>query len=254
MKVKILAAKRFVVVACIAVIYSHPVVAGIPVIDGATFSQSTISAMQNVAAVTKQIEQYKTQLQQYENMLINTAAPAAYVWNDVNSTITKLVEAQQSLQYYKNQAGSIDAYLAKYGNVGQYRSSPCFTATGCSDSDRAALADTRAFQSDAVQRANADVIKSVDQQQASLNADATKLRQLQTQATTAEGQMQALQAANQLASAQTNQLLQIRGMLAAQSQAAATMAQQQADRQAQQDAADETFRSGSFKKSTVVQW
>ena len=34
------------------------VVAGIPVIDAANTSQATISALQNVAAVTKQIEQY----------------------------------------------------------------------------------------------------------------------------------------------------------------------------------------------------
>ena len=40
------------------------VFAGIPVIDGLNISQSTISAIQNVAAVTKQIEQYKTQLEQ----------------------------------------------------------------------------------------------------------------------------------------------------------------------------------------------
>jgi P-type conjugative transfer protein TrbJ len=52
--------------------------AGIPVVDGLNVSPSTISAIQNVAAVTKQIEQYKTQLEQYENMLQNTAAPAPY--------------------------------------------------------------------------------------------------------------------------------------------------------------------------------
>jgi P-type conjugative transfer protein TrbJ len=38
---------------------------------------------------------------------------------------------------------------------------------------------------------------------------------LQTQATGAQGQMEAIQAANQLASAQTNQLLQIRSLLVA---------------------------------------
>ncbi len=57
----------------------HVALAGIPVIDGANTSQATISAIQNVVAVTKQIEQYKTQLQQYQNMLQNTAAPAAYI-------------------------------------------------------------------------------------------------------------------------------------------------------------------------------
>ena len=34
-----------------------------------------------MAQTLKQIEQYQTQLQQYENMLQNTMAPAAYIWD-----------------------------------------------------------------------------------------------------------------------------------------------------------------------------
>ena len=37
---------------------------GIPVFDGANMVQTTISALQNVAAVAKQVQQYQTQLQQ----------------------------------------------------------------------------------------------------------------------------------------------------------------------------------------------
>jgi P-type conjugative transfer protein TrbJ len=254
MKVLILSAKRSVLSVSLALLMSNAAVAGIPVADGLNLSQTTITALQAVAQVTKQIEQYKTQLEQYENMLANTAAPAAYVWDEVNSTINKLVQAQNSLEYYKNQTGSIDAYLSKYGNVNYYRNSPCFTVNGCTDADRAALADRRAFQSEAVNRTNADVIKTVGEQQSTLASEAIKLKQLQSQAVSADGQMKALQAANQLASAQTNQLLQLRALLTAQSQAAATLAQQTADRQAQQDAASESFRSGSFKKSQAMTW
>ncbi len=56
--------------------------------------------------------------------------------------------------------------------------------------------------------------------------------------------MEAIQAANQLASAQTNQLLQIRSLLVAQQNAAATLAQAQADKEAQQAAASEQLRNG----------
>ena len=41
----------------------------------------------------KQIEQYQTQLQQYENMLQNTMAPAAYIWDQAQSTINGLMAA-----------------------------------------------------------------------------------------------------------------------------------------------------------------
>lgn len=50
--------------------------AGIPVLDGVDLSQATVSAIRNVAALTKKIEQYRTQLQQYQIMLRNSATPA----------------------------------------------------------------------------------------------------------------------------------------------------------------------------------
>ncbi|EPE1292515.1 P-type conjugative transfer protein TrbJ, partial [Escherichia coli] len=76
----------------------------------------------------------------------------------------------------------------------------------------------------------------------------------QTQATGAQGQMEAIQAANQLASAQTNQLLQIRSLLVAQQNAAATLAQAQADKESQQIAADEKALAGENTPSPKRIW
>lgn len=248
----ILAAKVFALSTAVSLVVCQPASAGIPVVDGMNLGQTTVTAINQVKQVAQQVKQYETQLreyttqlQQYENMIQNTAAPGAYIWSEVNSVINKVVSAQQTLEYYKNQSGSIDRYLSKYENVNYYRNSPCFQDSGCSDSEREALETRRAESSEAVQRANADVIRSVDQQQQTLNVDAQKLQQLQSQATSATGHMQALQAANQLAAAQGNQLLQIRGMLLAQNQAAATLAQQQADRQAQEDASSTKLREKS---------
>lgn len=251
----ILAAKVFAVAATLSFVVSQTAVAGIPVIDGAGLTQTTITAMQQVAQVAKQLEQYRTQLQQYENMLQNTVAPAAYIWSEVNTVIGKVVQAQQTLDYYRNQTGSIDSYLSRYQNVHYYRNSPCFQLNGCTESDMKVLDERLAESSEAVMRANADVVLSVDAQQKTLNTDAQRLQALQAQATTATGQMQALQAANQLAAAQGNQLLQIRGMLLAQNQAAVTIAQQQADRQSQQDASAKTLRdSTNIKKTAPEPW
>ncbi len=251
----LLAAKTILISASITTAAIQPASAGIPVVDALNLTQTTISSVQQVAQVAKQVEEYKLQLQQYQNMLENTATPDDYIWSDVNSTITKLVIAQQTLDYYKNQTGSIDAYLRKYEDVDYYRNSPCFQIRGCSDQDRYSLDARKIESSDAVKRANADVIRSVDQQQQTLTTDARKLQQLQSQATSATGQMQALQAANQLAAAQGNQLLQIRGMLLAQNQAASTLAQQQADRHAQEDAASTKLRDNSnVTRTSSTNW
>jgi len=49
-----------------------------------------MTAMESVAQTLQQIEQYRTQLQQYENMLRNTAAPAAYIRDQAINTMNLL--------------------------------------------------------------------------------------------------------------------------------------------------------------------
>lgn len=119
MKMKFLAAKAALVVALSAgPLTAH---AGIPVIDGANLSQTIMTAIESVAQTLKQIEQYSTQLQQYENQLQNTVAPAAYIWDRAQSTINGLMSAVDTLDYYKTQLGSVDAYLGKFQDVAYYR-------------------------------------------------------------------------------------------------------------------------------------
>lgn len=72
-------------------------------------------------------------------MLQNTAAPAAYIWDQANATINKLMQAQDMLSYYTNQAGSLESYLAKYQDINYYRDSSCFQLGGCSDSDKTVM-------------------------------------------------------------------------------------------------------------------
>ena len=233
---------------------SQPTQAVMAVVDKSNLAQNIISAAQSVTAVEKQIQQYQTQLQQYENMLQNTSTPASYIWDQATITIDKLLQAQETLSYYKSQAGSIGNYLSRYQDISYYRTSPCFTSNGCSNAQRQALLEARVQGSEAQKRANDAVLKGVDQQQQTLTSDAENLTQLQLQATNAKGQMQALQAANQLASGQVHQLLQIRGLLIAQQNAAATRAQIVTDREAQQAAASEQFRDVNYTKSPPKTW
>lgn len=251
----ILAAKKALLASFVATVMTLPAQAGIPVIDGTNVVQTTISAVNNVQAVAKQIQQYQTQLQQYENMLQNTVAPAAYIWDQANSTINKLLQAQDTLNYYKNQAGSLDSYLQRYQDVNYYRSSPCFNSNvTCTADEIKALQNADKNNSEARKKANDAVFKAIDQQQQTLTTDANNLADLQSQASGAKGQMEAIQAANQLASAQTNQLLQIRSILLAQQSAAATLAQAEADKDAQRTAASAAIREGTYTKSPAKSW
>ncbi|EJD6612305.1 MULTISPECIES: P-type conjugative transfer protein TrbJ [Providencia] len=209
----------------------QPVYAGIPVVDGTNLTQNIMSAIEAVAQTAKQIQEYQTQLQQYENQLQNTMAPAAHIWDQAQRTINDLNQATNTLAYYQNQLGSLDAYLGKFQDVAYYRSSPCFSVTGCSDAERAAMDENRRLASESQKKANDALFKGLEQQQENLQVDARQLQRLQSAAQGADGQLAAIGYANQL--------LQIRSLLIAQQNAVGTRMQADADREAQYQASRE---------------
>lgn len=223
--------------------------AGIPVIDGGNLTQNILSAQESVAQTLKQILQYETQLQQYENMLQNTVAPASYIWDQAQATISGLLNATNTLNYYQNQLGSIDAYLGKFQDVNYYQASPCFMGQSCGAADRAALASNQQLASQSQKKANDAIFQGLKLQQTNLQNDASTLSKLQSSAQGASGQLQAIGYANQLASQQANQLLQIRSLLVAQQNAVATKMQADADKEAQQTAAHTTSSQDRIGKT-----
>lgn len=247
--------KKTISALAVVLAVSSPVHAGIPVIDGTNLGQTTMTALESVAQTLKQIEQFSTQLQQYENMLQNSLAPAAYIWDQAQSTITNLQRATDTLNYYKTQLGSLDNYLAKFQDVSYYRSAACFSRDGCTAAQRAALEANAATSSQALKKAHDAMFQGLDQQQQNLNNDAAQLQRLQSQAQGASGQMQAIGFANQLASNQANQLLQIRALLIAQQNALATRANADADKEAQQAAARATSTEARIDRtSSPTNW
>lgn len=239
--------RQWIRLAALCLLVSSPADAtGIPVFDASNLTESIITAQEAVAQTLKQVEQYALQLQEYENMLKNTLAPAAYVWDQAQRTIQNLMGAIDTLNYYKAQAGGLDAYLSRFQDVAYYKSSPCFSAAGCSEAERAAMETNRELASEGQKKANDALFRALDRQQQAIEADASRLETLQVAAQTADGQMQALQYANMLASQQANQLLQIRAMLMAQQEASVMRAQAELDREAQQAAAHEAMTTNTI--------
>jgi P-type conjugative transfer protein TrbJ len=253
---KVLAAK--IVSFCLILATINPsllIGSGIPVFDGANMVQTTISALQNVAAVAKQVQQYQTQLQQYQNMLQNTLTPSNYIWDQASQTISNLLSAQDTLSYYKQQIGSISQYLDQYKDLNYYLNSSYFSPQGGSATDRQAILTANSNAYEARKKANDAVLMNVDQQQTALVNDASNLQRLQQQANGVQGQLEAIQAANQFASAQNNQLLQIRSILIAQQNAEATRQQAIADKEAQQAAAAQQIRDqANITQTSSTTW
>ncbi len=116
------------------------------------------------------------------------------------------------------------------------------------------MRDSQRLGSEAQKKATDALFKGLDKQQDAMEADARTLQRLQSSAQGATGQMQAIGYANQLASQQANQLLQIRGLLIAQQNAIVTRNQVLADREAQEAAAGEQLRRGSYRSSAERAW
>lgn len=233
------------VLATVAILAAFPAYAGIPVIDGSNLSQNLITALQSVAMTMKQIEQYRTQLQQYQNMLQNTAAPRTHIWDQAQTTMRQLDSSINSLEYYRNQLGSIDNYLARFPDTAVYMNSPCYSPAGCTSAQWAALAESRALGNQSQKRANDSLFRGLDLQQKNMVNDAANLQRLQGSAQSAQGQVEAIGYANQLASHAANQLLQIRGLLIAQQNVIATRNQSLANKEAQEAAAAAQLRKGT---------
>ena len=232
--------------------------AGIPVIDSSNLRQNMVTSLESAAQTLKQIEEYRTQLKQYENQLRNTLAPSAYIWDQAVSTVNKLRTAMNSLDYYKNQLGGIDAYLNKFQDLAYYRSSPCFTARGCTEAEwaatRRAMRENRRLASESQKKANDALLRSIESQQDAVQSDARSLERLQQGAQGAQGQMQALGYANQLASHQANQLLQLRSLMIAMYSAQIARMQAIADREALHQAATNRLLQNRMTHSPERSW
>lgn len=226
--------------------------AGIPVIDSSNLTQNVMTALQTAQQYAQQIQQYQTQLQQYETQIKNSVAPAAYLWDAANSTITKITSLVN--QVNNLHSSQLDSYLSNFQNASFYSSSPCFKATGCSGTTYNQMVQNGLSASATTKQANDQLLKTLDQQQSQLQTDAANLSSMQNNATTAVGQMSAIQSANQLASATNNNLLQLRALILAQQQAAAAKSAADLDKQAKQDAASAYVHTATFTASPSVSY
>ena len=199
---------------------------GIPVIDYSNLLQNTTTALKQVAAYAQQVQQYQLQLQQYANQVRNTVAPVAQVWqaaqgtmNSVMGTVNMFQGGQSQLQGYLNQFQNVNYWLSAIPNSYTYQTAGSI----------------------AQKQANDAMVKGIVAQQAQIRADAATLERLQSQASTADGQMKALYAANQLAALQQEQLLQIRALLVQEQQALAARNATLANEEAMREAATKKF-------------
>ena len=210
----------------------------LPVVDYSNLTQNVVTALHQVSAYAQQVQQYQLQLQQYANQVKNTVAPVAQVWQTAQGTMNSVMGTVGMFQ----NGSALQSYLNQFQNVNYWLTAPAGNYT------------YQTAGSVAQKQANDALVKGIVAQQAQIRADAATLERLQSQASTADGQMKALMAANQLAALQQEQLLQIRALLVQEQQALAARGQTLANDEAMREAATKKFFNVPLIKLNNTGW
>jgi P-type conjugative transfer protein TrbJ len=211
---------------------------GIPVIDWSNLTQNVVTALHQVSAYAQQVQQYQLQLQQYANQVKNTVAPVAQVWQTAQGTMNSVLGTVSMFQ----NGSQLQNYLHQYQDVNYWLSTSPSSYT------------YQTAGSVAQKQANDAMVKGIVQQEAQIRTDAANLERLQSQAGSADGQMKALAAANQLAALEQEQLLQIRQLLLQEQQALAARNATLANDEAMLEAATKQFYNGPIITINHTGW
>ncbi len=192
-------------------------------------------------SMATQLQQYQTQLNQYTNMVTNTVALPTQVWATAQSDIMRV-------QYLSNAAslltGNTGSLLTRLQNASSY-------ANQVGNLTNVPMQITGYQQT--IGNNLSTMGRTLGMQQGQETSNAALLASLQQHSQTAQGQMQALQAGNELAHQNATQLLQIQATLSTTAQMQATQMAVDADRQATSDAAMMHFNSAPPVATTGYQ-
>ncbi len=219
----------------------RPAWGGWPVIDMPAFAQHVLAGLQRVEDLTEQVRQTQMQIAEYENALRNSVAPAVYIFDDISDSFREFELATQELNDFLSRYKDPETYR-QLTDIDYYRSSPCYSAAGCSHEERALLFELRVLAREEHSEANWAAFKTLQTNKRQIEASTEKLQRLQEEVKTADGMMIALQSANQLAAMHGGQLMALREQLIVLQVGVTTFFQARAQREAEQEAEQEFLK------------
>jgi P-type conjugative transfer protein TrbJ len=187
-----------------------------------------------VAQLEQQVAMVQQQIAHYRLLLTNTNPLASQVWSNALGEIRQLTGILGRAKSLSFATGDLAGQFArKFRDYNQYVADRI--------GDDALNTKFQQWSEDT----NSSVLTSLEaaglQQEQIEGVEDSYLRHLEGEATTAEGQMQALQVGNQIAIALARQMQKLRTLIATNMQMQANYIQQQMDRDAAQGAAWRNF-------------
>jgi P-type conjugative transfer protein TrbJ len=218
------------IAAACGLLWAFTAQAQIPVTDYANTYQNTTTALNSVKSVAQgaqqiatQVQQYQTQLNQYANEIKQATGLA-----QVAQIYQQYTQTQQQLQSLYGQfanGGNLQNYLQQFQSVNYWSQVP--------PGNYSQAASQSWNQNSQTQKQTDDRwAQAIAQHQQLLAQDAAALERAQTNANTAQGQMQAIQAGAQINAAVAQQLLEIYALLVQQQEALQARQASQANQEA----------------------
>lgn len=161
------------------------------VIDVSNLTQNTIAAKQIIEQKLTLINQYTTQLEQFQRQLLDALNPGRFAWGDVQSTLNQLQDTFKSLSTLGGKGGGLDGFLGSFGTYETYGSGQQWNSSDVLQPDVYAM-KMKKDSSD-------DLLYLIERQQKDLEKYSSDLESLKSKSESAEGQQQAIQAGNELA-------------------------------------------------------
>lgn len=183
--------------------------------------------------LAQEVMSYKVLVEQYANMVINTASIPQQVWATVQADLMRVQQLASAVSVLTGNTGSI---LGRLQTARAYANS-----AGALPGEMAGQFD---YWQQTIGRQISETARLLDLQQEQQAVAAAAIDQAQQHSDSAEGQKQALQAANELAAQSAKQLAQIQTTLTVTAQMQAAEMAVVADRRAREDAAMTRFTSG----------
>jgi len=194
-------------------------------VNCATMWTQLLQYAKEAQSMATQLQQYQTQLQQYANMVTNTAALPQQVWGTVQSDIMQVQALSNAASLLSGNSGSM---------ISRLQSASAYANQASSLGN---VANQFSTWQQTIGNNLSTMGRTLGLQQSQQQNQAAIIQALQRHSQSAQGQMQAIQAGNELAGANAAQLAQIHATLIATAQMQASNTAVAADRRATEDAA-----------------
>lgn len=212
-----------------------------------TILSETKRAADAAADYAQQVQQVQTQLQQYQNMVQQGLSLPDAVWASVNSDIQRLAAIYEGSRTLAHSVSNLDERFRQ-----QFSGYDSFVDQ-IADRGSRLPEKYRAWSEQGYDNART-ALRAAGLQTSMFQQEDAVLNQLVERSASAEGRMQAIQAGNEIAAQQVQQMQKLREMIASQMTLQANWIAQQTERSAQDDAFNETFRSVPLQRSPAREY